>query len=100
MAARDILKQEDDGFAGKIASNKKVKETVERILKLKEESANINADIKSAYDAAANEGIDRAALKAVVKMRAKDVSEEHKVTVNSYLKALGDLPLFATAMAN
>ena len=100
MAVRELLKQEDDGFAGKIASNKEIKEMVSRILKLKEEADNINADIKSVYDAANDKGIDRAALKQVVKLRRKDVSDEHKQTVNAYLNALGDLPLFATPALN
>jgi len=100
MPVKDVLKPSDDGFAGKIASNKEIKEYVDRIMKLKEEADNINADIKSVYDAANDKGIDRTALKIVVKLRRKDVSEEHKQTVNAYLNALGDLPLFATAMVN
>ena len=100
MSVKDVLKPEDEGFAGKIASNKEIKENVARILKLMEERDNISADIKSVYDSAHDKGIDRTALKQVVKLRRKDVSEEHKQTVNAYLNALGDLPLFATPALN
>lgn len=92
---RDVLKPGDEGYAGKIAGNKEIKEAVERIIKLKGEMADLASDIKGVYDLAADKGIDRKALKAVVKIRTNDVGEEHKQTVNSYLKALGDLPLFA-----
>ena len=100
MSVKDVLKPSDEGFAGKIVGDKEVKSYVKRILRLKEEADNINADIKSVYDEAADKGLDRSALKTVVKISRKDVSEEHKQTVNAYLNAIGDLPLFATAMVN
>lgn len=90
-----ILEKEESPFASKMASNKEIKEFSDRILKLQEERDNISADIRSTYDAAADKGIDRKALKSVVKIVKKGLSDEDKVTVNAYLKALGELPLFA-----
>jgi len=98
--ARDILNDaaKDDGVAGKIAGNKDIKEAVENILKKREELDNLRADVRALYDAAADKGIDRKALKAVVEFkRGQMASEEHKSDVNTYLKALGELPLFAVA---
>ena len=95
MAARDILKPSDEGFAGKVAGNKDIKDIVEKIIKLKGQMSDLASDIKGVYDLASDKGLDRKALKTVVKLRMNDAGEEHKQTVNAYLKSLGDLPLFA-----
>lgn len=97
MVARDILsKDENEGIVGKIAGNKEIKAFAERILKKREELDNLRADVRSEYDAAADKGIDRKALREVVNCkRGQMASEEHKDTVNRYLQALGELPLFA-----
>lgn len=99
MAARDILsKDENDAVVGKIAGNKDIKSAVESILKKREDLDNLRADVRALYDAAADKGIDRKALKAVVEFkRGQMASEEHKSDVNRYLEALGELPLFAVA---
>jgi uncharacterized protein (UPF0335 family) len=91
--ARDILNEPQS--AHKVAGDTDIKKGVERLLKLTEEMDNLKADLKAVYDEYADKGVDRRALKTVVKLKRKDMSEEHKNTVNAYLRALGELPLFA-----
>lgn len=91
---KDILN--DPQHAGKIAGNGEIKAAVERILKKREELDQLRADVRGEYSSAADKGIDTKALKEVVEFRRGQMaSEEHKTTVNLYLNALGELPLFS-----
>lgn len=77
----------------------KLKAHLDKLKKLDEEKAMLNARTKSVYDAAHEEGIDKRALKTLLKESKHPMSTEHRLTVNAYFEALGDLPLFATALA-
>jgi uncharacterized protein (UPF0335 family) len=79
---------------------KQAKGFVDRIIKLKQEGADINADIKSIYDAAAEAGFDRGALKTVVKHRMRDISSEHKQNVNQLCLQLDMQPIYQLEAAN
>lgn len=72
--------------------NQKLRAHVDAIVKMKEELANIGADIKGRYDLAADEGYDRKALKEIVTLKTKERSQEHKQNVNQYCLAL-DMPV-------
>lgn len=72
--------------------SKKIKGYVDRIMNLKDETADINSEIKSIYDAAADAGYDRAALKDLIKHKRKELSQEHKQNVNQLCLAI-DMPL-------
>jgi len=87
--------KQNDGFKEKNVGDTVIKKAVERILALEEKKDQAVSDLKGAYDDAAEKGVDRRALKDVVKLQKKTRSPEHMQTVNSYLKALGELPLFA-----
>ncbi len=89
--------KQNDGFKEKAVGDKVIKDAVARILKLEEEKDSAVSELKGAYDDAAAKGVDRKALKTVVKLKKKGHSPEHTQTVNSYLKSLGELPLFAAA---
>jgi uncharacterized protein (UPF0335 family) len=101
-AVRELLpqgKEKDDDQPMKMASNKKIKEFADRIMKKMADRDNLNADIKGEYDLADSQGIDRKALKTAIKhkySKSATATDEHKTTVNAYLHALGELPLFAT----
>lgn len=70
-------------------SEARLKGYVDRLLKLKEEASNINADLKSVYDEAADAGYDRKALKYIVKLKRQESSQEFKQNVNQYCLDLG-----------
>jgi uncharacterized protein (UPF0335 family) len=72
--------------------NQKLKAHVDALVKMKEELANIGADIKGRYDLAADEGFDRKALKEIITLKTKERSQEHKQNVNQYCLAL-DMPV-------
>lgn len=72
-----------------------LKSYIERIERLELQKAILSADIKQLYTDAVNAGFSKSALKQVVKIRAKNIDHEQRQTVNTYLRELGDLPLFA-----
>lgn len=90
-----LNKNPDEEAVQKMASNVDVKKHADRIMKLQSDMDDIRADIKSEYDAADNAGIDRKALKLAIKHKGKPVPDDTKMLTNRYLKALGQLPLFA-----
>ena len=94
-----ILEPEESPFKQNTASKTEIKDAATRILKKIGEREKINADIRGEYDAAADKGIDRGALRDAIKEHKNKKPDEHKTTVNAYLKALGDGPLFAFADA-
>lgn len=64
---------------------------VKRIEALEEEKKDIQHDIKDLYAEAKSKGIDKKALKQVIKIRKKDKTEliEQEETVKYYLDILG-----------
>lgn len=68
----------------------------ERIEKLKEERDAISADIREVFGEAKGEGFDLPTLRAILKMRSVEVSvrEERMALLDTYMNALGMLPLF------
>lgn len=81
--------------AVKIPNSVDVKKAVDGILKLEEEMDNLKADLKSAYDTAHNGGIDRKALKIVVKHKRKPMSVEMRQDVNELMTKVGEQIVFA-----
>lgn len=84
----------DDDQVVKMASNVDVKKFTDSIIKRQGEMDQIRSDIKSDYDCASNAGIDRKALKRVVKERLKPTPDDEKMLTNKYLKQLGQPSLF------
>lgn len=75
---------------------------VERIERLRREIKELNADVSEVYKEAASAGFDKAALKEVIRRRAKDQYELELLdeTVGLYLSALGEKPVsYARARA-
>lgn len=67
--------------------NEILKNLVERIEALEEEKKDVQHDIKDLYAEAKSKGIDKKALKKVIKMRKMDKAdrEEQEETVKYYL---------------
>ncbi len=79
----------------KIANSGDVKKFVERALRLEDQLDQDKADLKGLYDDAHNAGIDRKALKIVVKHKKKAFSVELRQEVNELFEKCGDSPMFA-----
>lgn len=63
-------------------SSELLQQYIERIERLNEEVAAINADIKQVYSEAEGNGIDKKALKKIIALRKKDrdeISEETEI---------------------
>ncbi len=92
-AAEKIANKHNEGVAAKRGDNAKtlIKSFVERIERLEEEKNGITGDIKSVYDEVKGSGLDKKALKAIVRIRKQDPGErtEHEALVETYLFALG-----------
>ena len=84
-----------DGAPVKIANAGDVKKFIDRALKLEEQLDQDKADLKGLYDDAHEQGIDRKALKIVVKHKKKPVSLELRQEVNDLFEKCGDQPMFA-----
>lgn len=69
---------------------------VERIEKLEEEKSAIGGDIRDVFSEAKGNGYDVKAIRQIIKLRKKDVSErqEEEAVLETYMNALGMLPLF------
>lgn len=85
------------------AAGERIKSYVERVERLLEEKANIQADIKDIWAEAKSAGFDVKTLKKIVKLRAADPQElrEQEETLEMYMNALGmlaDLPLGQAAI--
>lgn len=76
--------------AGPISAER-LKSFVERIEKLTEEKKAISGDIKDIYSEAKGVGYDKKALRAVIRMRAKDAADraEEETIIDVYKHALG-----------
>ena len=70
---------------------------VERIERLEEQKKTIADDIKDVYAEAKGNGFDVTALRAVIMLRKHDPAKlkEQEAILDTYLNALGMLPLFA-----
>ena len=70
---------------------------VERIERLEEQKKTIADEIKDVYAEAKGNGFDVKALRAVVMIRKHDPAKikEQEAILDTYLNALGMLPLFA-----
>jgi len=73
-----------------VAANE-LRQFIERIERLTEEVASINADKRDVYAEAKGRGYDTKAIKHIVRLRAQDASErsEFDAIVDLYLNALG-----------
>lgn len=69
---------------------------VERLERLEEEKAGIAADIRDVFAEAKGNGFDVKAIRTIIKMRKQDASEREEAenVLDTYLNALGMLPLF------
>jgi uncharacterized protein (UPF0335 family) len=77
-------------------SKQQLQGIVQRIEKLEEEKVNLATDIKEVYAEAKCNGYDIKIIKQIIKMRKKDKSErdEEQALLETYMSALGMLPLF------
>ncbi len=75
---------------GGIASDQ-LKQYVERIEKLEEEKANLQADIKEVYSEAKANGFDTKIMRQVIRLRKKDRDDrqEEEHLLDLYKRALG-----------
>jgi uncharacterized protein (UPF0335 family) len=73
-----------------------LKSIIGRVEKLEEEKAGISADIRDVFAEAKGNGFDIKAIRTIIKMRKKDASEreEEETVLQTYMNALGMLPLF------
>ena len=78
-----------------------LKAFVERIERLEEEKKALADDIRDVFLEAKGNGFDVKALRAIIRMRKQDADErkEHEAILDTYLQALGMLPLFEHAQA-
>ncbi len=76
-----------------------LKSIIERIERLEEEKRAIGDDIKDVYTEAKGNGFDAKALREIVRMRRQDPNErqEAETVLETYMAALGMLPLFEAA---
>jgi uncharacterized protein (UPF0335 family) len=76
-----------------------LKSIIARVEKLEEEKAGLAADIRDVFAEARGNGYSVPALRAILKMRKKDAAEreEEEAILDSYMNALGMLPLFESA---
>jgi uncharacterized protein (UPF0335 family) len=79
--------------AGGIAVEQ-LRSVIDRIEKLEEEKAALAADIRDVYAEAAGNGLDRKAIREVIKLRKLDASErdEQEHMLDTYRRALGMIP--------
>lgn len=77
-------------------STDQLRSIVERVEKLEQEKADIAADIRDVFAEAKGNGFDVKAIRTILKMRKQDASkrEEAENILDTYLAALGMLPLF------
>ena len=81
--------------AGGVAVDQ-LKSIIARVEKLEEEKQGISADIRDVFAEAKGNGFDVKAIKQILKIRRMDESEREEQTaiLETYMGALGMLPLF------
>jgi len=82
-------------------NSKTLREYIERIERLEEDVQETRDEIRDVYIEAASKGLDKKALKEIVRLRKKDLEEvaAHEAVVDAYKVALGmqmELPLAPT----
>lgn len=83
-------------FQDEAVKNTDVKSFAERIGRLEDEKQTLSEDIAAIYAEADESGLDKKALRQAIRVKRKETDLSHKMKVNTYLEALGELPLFAT----
>ncbi len=78
-----------------IGDNADVKEMADRYVRILDEQDTLKEDAKELLAEAKGKGIDTKAFKDAVRLGRKEQNEEHKVTVNMYLKRMGHSEYFA-----
>jgi len=73
-----------------------LKSVIARIENLEESKAGIVADIRDVYAEAKGNGLDAKAIRTIIKLRKLDAQtrEEEETILDTYMAALGMLPLF------
>ena len=73
-----------------------LKSIVDRVERLEEEKATIAADIRDVFAEAKGNGFSVPAIRTILKMRKQDAQEreEQETVLETYMNALGMLPLF------
>jgi uncharacterized protein (UPF0335 family) len=81
---------------GGSVSAEQLKSIIQRVEKLEEEKAALGADIRDVFAEAKGNGFDVKAIKQILKIRRMDESEREEQTaiLETYMGALGMLPLF------
>jgi uncharacterized protein (UPF0335 family) len=76
-----------------------LKSIIERIERLEEEKKALGEDIKDVYTEAKGNGFDVKALRTIIRLRKQDPNErqEAESILETYMSALGMLPLFEAA---
>jgi uncharacterized protein (UPF0335 family) len=76
-----------------------LKAFIERIERLESEKADLANDIREVYAESKGNGFDVKAIRTIIKMRKQDADEraEEEAILDTYLQALGMLPLFEHA---
>jgi uncharacterized protein (UPF0335 family) len=77
-------------------STEQLKSIIERVERLNEEKAGLAADIRDVLAEAKGNGFSVPAIRTILKMRKKDTAqrEEEEAVLDTYMNALGMLPLF------
>ncbi|QEL18744.1 DUF2312 domain-containing protein [Limnoglobus roseus] len=81
--------------AGGVAVDQ-LKSIIARVEKLTEEKESLAADIRDVFAEAKGGGWDVKAIRSIIKIRKQDASEreEQETVLETYMNALGMLPLF------
>ena len=81
--------------AGGVAADQ-LRSIIDRVEKLEEEKANIAIDIREVLAEAKGNGFSVPTIRQILKLRKKDASEreEEETLLETYMKAMGMLPLF------
>ncbi len=77
-------------------AGEELKTIISRLEKLAEEKSDIAETIKDVFTEAKGRGFDNATIRTILKLRKKDASEreEEENLLDTYMNALGMLPLF------
>lgn len=86
----DDAKIKPEQEAKKIFNSGDAKAFIERALKLEEQMSQTKADMKGLYDDAHEQGIDRKALKIVVKHKKNPMSQATRAEVNEIMTKVGE----------
>jgi uncharacterized protein (UPF0335 family) len=86
-------------MVSKETANKQLKVIVERIERLETDKKAISDDIRDVFAEAKGNGYDVKALRKIIAMRKLDANErqETETILETYMQALGMLPLFQNA---